>query len=215
MAANRLATGATSLGTSGRGLLVGCFALLLDTSVSGSPVPVLEVGTTEASKRSQLEVVRNISSVPHKNLHVDTVLESIRDGPDLLVPELLTDGRSPVVQVGHPIDGLHGETESIGLVLDGEFERGVDVSLFPVTTDVDVAGSVPPVGESVDEPGVRVEVDNDGLVSGEDAVEFLVRQACRAMSKRLVKGIISTRLVRSTYREDDPGARPIGTSRRR
>jgi hypothetical protein len=55
MAANRLATGATSLGTSGRGLLVGCFALLLDTSVSGSPVPVLEVGTTEASKRSQLE----------------------------------------------------------------------------------------------------------------------------------------------------------------
>ena len=55
---------------------------------------------------------------------------------------------------------------------------------------MDVAGSVPPVGESVDEPGVRVEVDNDGLVSGEDAVKLLVRQACRAISKRLVKGII-------------------------
>lgn len=50
MAANRLATGATSLGTSGRGLLVGRFALLLNTSVSGGPVPVLEVRTTEASE---------------------------------------------------------------------------------------------------------------------------------------------------------------------
>lgn len=135
-------------------------------------------------------VLQNNISVPREDSHVDTVLESILDGPDLLVPELLTDGRSPVVQVGHPIDGLDGETESIGLVLDGELKRGVDVSLFPVTTDVDVAGPVSPVGESVDKPGVRVEVDNDGLVSGEDAVKLLVRQACRAISKRLVKGII-------------------------
>lgn len=141
-------------------------------------------------------VVRNISSVPHKNLHVDTVLESIRDGPDLLIPELFTDGRSPVVQVGHPVDGLHGETESIGLVLDGELERGVDVSLFPVTTDVDVTGSVSPVGESVDEPGVRVEVDNDGLVSGEDAVKLLVREACSASSCRSAKAALGSPLLK-------------------
>lgn len=135
-----------------------------------------------------VRVVRDRLSHPNRDSHVDTVLERIRDGPDLLVPELFTDGRSPVVQVGHLVDGLHGETESIGLVLDGEFERGVDVSLFPVSTDVDVAGPVSPVGESVNEPGVRVEVDNDGLVSGEDAVKLLVRQACRAISKAVSQG---------------------------
>jgi hypothetical protein len=80
---------------------------------------------------------------------------------------------------------------------------------------VDVGGPVTPVGESVDEPGVRVEVDNDGLVSGEDAVKFLVRETYRGTSRRLVETTTNIHVGRTTCREDGPGARPIGTSRRR
>ena len=78
----------------------------------------------------------------------------------------------------HTVERLDGETETIGLVSNGELERGVNVSLFHVSTNVDVSGSSPSVGESMNQPRVRVEGNDDGLVSSEDAVKLLVGETC-------------------------------------
>lgn len=62
------------------------------------------------------------------------------------------------------IDSIHRETVSVSLVTDSEFERSVDVTLLLVASNVDVQGTWALVSESVDEPGVRVEVEDDGSV---------------------------------------------------
>lgn len=62
------------------------------------------------------------------------------------------------------IDSVHRETVSVSLVTDSELERSVNVTLLLVTSNVDVMGTWAFVSESVDEPGVRVEIEDDGSV---------------------------------------------------
>lgn len=112
---------------------------------------------------------------------IDTVLEGVVLGSDLLIDELFTDHAGPVVKMGHSVDGFHRETESIRAVSNREFERGVNVSLFVVTSNVEVGGAVSLVGQTVDEEGVRVEVENYGLVGGKDRVELVVGQTVRVV----------------------------------
>ena len=65
---------------------------------------------------------------------------------------------------GHAVDDVDGEVEAVDLVEDGELERRVDVALLLVAAHVDVVVVLAAVGELVDERGVGVEVEDDGLV---------------------------------------------------
>jgi hypothetical protein len=128
--------------------------------------------------RTRLSVERTVRPLEVSQVRgVDTVLEGIVLSRDLLVDELLPDHTGLVLEVGHSVDGLHGETESIRAVSDGELERGIDVSLFVVASNVDVGGSLSLVNQAVNEEGVRVEVEDDGLVVGEDRVELVIGQS--------------------------------------
>lgn len=112
---------------------------------------------------------------------IDTVLEGIVLCGDLLIHELFANHTGPVVEMGHSIDGFHRETESIRTVANGEFERGVNVSLFVVTSNVEVGGAVSLVGQTVDEERVRVEVEDDGPVGRKDRVKLVVSQTVRVV----------------------------------
>jgi hypothetical protein len=114
----------------------------------------------------------------------------------------------------HTVERLDGETESIGLVSDGKLERGVDVTLFHVSANVDVSGSGPSVGESVNQPRVRVEGDDNGLVSGKDAVKLLVSQTCACGESAFNAHIRQVgRQTSATHRAGGLDARPGGTGR--
>lgn len=75
------------------------------------------------------------------------------------------------------VNGIHSETVTIGLVSDGQLERGINVSLLFVSSDVEVELTWTLVGESVDEPWVGVEVEHDWPVVGEDVCPLLVRHS--------------------------------------
>lgn len=81
------------------------------------------------------------------------------------------------MQVRHPIDGVHSQAEAVCLVADGQLERGVDVSLLLIAAHVQVHAAGPLVGQAVHEPGVAMEVEDDGLVGGEEGDPFSVREA--------------------------------------
>lgn len=87
------------------------------------------------------------------------------------------------MQVRHPINGVNGETEPVRLVADGELERRVNVALLLVSTDVQVLASGPLVGETVDHPGVAVEVEDDGLVGREEGRPLLVAEAVGVVAR--------------------------------
>ena len=78
------------------------------------------------------------------------------------------------MQGRNAVDDIDGEVKAVDLVEDREFQRGVDVSLLLVTADVEVIVIGTAIGELVDEGCVGVEVEDDGLVFGEEAVEFAI-----------------------------------------
>ena len=95
---------------------------------------------------------------------------------DLILQPLLGVGGGSL-QLWNAIDDVHREIEAVDLVEDGELERRVDIAFFLVTANVEVVVISPAVGELVDERGVGVEVEDDGLVDGEEAVELVLGEA--------------------------------------
>ena len=96
------------------------------------------------------------------------------DAVDDLVLEPLLDVGGGGLEAGDAVDDVDGEVEAVYLVEDGELQRGVDVALFLVAANVDVVVVVALVGELVDQRGIGVEVEDDGLVGGEEGVELLL-----------------------------------------
>ena len=69
------------------------------------------------------------------------------------------------------------EVKAVQIVEHGHVEGGGDGALFLVAADVQVVVIGAAVGEAVNEPGVAVEGEDDGLVRGEKRIEIVVAQA--------------------------------------
>ena len=81
------------------------------------------------------------------------------------------------LQAGHTIDDIHGQAEAVDLVLDRQFQRRIDVAFFLVASHVQVCVVLAAIGEPVDQPGIAVEIEDDRLAGGEQAVEIPIAQA--------------------------------------
>src|SRR6266581_3530400 len=113
---------------------------------------------------------------------VDPVFVGVALAVDLHVAQLLLDVRAGDPQALHPIDDVDREAEPVDLVTNGQIERRVDVALLFVAAYVQVLVIGAPVGQPMDQPGIPVEVEDDWLVHGEQAVEVPVRQAVRVLA---------------------------------
>src|SRR2546425_3144144 len=115
---------------------------------------------------------------------VDSVFVGVVLAVDLHVAQLLLDVRAGDPQALHPIDDVDREAEPVDLVTNGQIERRVDVALLFVAAYVQVLVIGAPVGQPMDQPGIPVEVEDDRLVHGEEAVEVPVRQAVWVLAGR-------------------------------
>ena len=82
---------------------------------------------------------------------------------DLLVEQSLAHAGAGDTETGHPVDGVDGQAEAIGLIADGEFQRRVDVTLLLVAAHVNIVLAWPTVGEAMDQPRVTVKVKDHRL----------------------------------------------------
>src|SRR5690625_2564962 len=110
---------------------------------------------------------------------IHPVAVGVVDAVDAQVAQLLLDVCALHLQTGHAIDHVDGETEAVDPVLDGEFERRVDTAALHVAADMQVAMVGTAVSEPVDKPRIAVEIEQDRLVDGEQAVEIAVAQSVR------------------------------------
>ena len=79
---------------------------------------------------------------------------------------------SPGIRLVH----VNDEVETVDLIADGQFERGVDVAVLLVTTHVETGLGIPAVDQPVDEPWIAMEVEDHRLVGCEQAVEVRIAQ---------------------------------------
>lgn len=94
---------------------------------------------------------------------------------DLHVAELFLGVGTGYLERGYPVDHIDGEAEPVDLILDGQFQRSVDVPFLLVATHVHVPVIRPAVGQAMDQPRVTMECEDDGLVDGENTVEIPIR----------------------------------------
>src|SRR6516225_2262763 len=95
---------------------------------------------------------------------------------DLLVEQGLASARPGDAETRHAVDRVDSQAKAVGLVLNGELQRRVDVALLLVAPYVNVVLMRPVVGEPVDQPGVGVEIKDDRPIRGEEGLELSIGQ---------------------------------------
>src|SRR5215510_2770605 len=107
---------------------------------------------------------------------IDAELVGVLFTGDLLVEEGLASVGACGAEPRDPVNRIDGKAEAVGLIADGEFQRGVDVALFLEATHVDVVLARPAVGEAMDQPRVSMEVEDHWLIRCENRLELAVCQ---------------------------------------
>lgn len=106
--------------------------------------------------------------------HIDAVLMSVIAAGDLLVQESLLGVTTYFLQLGNTIHDIHRQAEAVDVVVNRKFQRRVNAALFLITADVDVVVVGAPVGKTMNQLGVAVEVEHHWLVRGEERIEVAV-----------------------------------------
>ncbi len=67
-------------------------------------------------------------------------------------------------QFWDPVNDVVCQTETVDFVVDSQFQRCIDITLFLVTAHMQMTMVSTPVGQSMDQPRVAVEVKYNGLI---------------------------------------------------
>src|SRR6476660_4296190 len=126
-----------------------------------------------------------IGPFPIRNFRsIDAEPISVFLARDALVHQLLAHVRAGNMKPGHPVDGVDGQTEAIGVIPDRKLQRSIDVTLFLVAADMDMVLTRSAIGEAVDQPRVPVEVKDYRLIRRENGLELTIRHTVRVLGVR-------------------------------
>lgn len=101
---------------------------------------------------------------------------------DLLVQQSLSCRASLVPNRLHVINRIDRQTVSIRAIADRQLERRVDVALLPVPAYKQILLALSTVCQAVNEPWVRVEVENAGLIISKNGSPLVRTQPVRVFA---------------------------------
>src|SRR5208283_2379869 len=87
-----------------------------------------------------------------------------------------------VAHARHAINRVDREVEAVGLIANRQLQRRIDTAELFVAADMKICMIGAPIGELVNQPRVAVEVEDDGLAGGEEAVEVAIGKAVRMLA---------------------------------
>ena len=108
---------------------------------------------------------------------IDAELVRVISAFDLLVQKVLPGVTANVLESRHTIDNIHGEAESVDVVVDGQLKRSTDASLLLIATHMKVIVIRAAIGQVVDQLRIAVEVEDDRLVDCEERIEIGVGES--------------------------------------
>lgn len=124
--------------------------------------------------------------LPTANLRiVDAMLVRVAPACNLAIAEFLFRVGPNPLQRRNAVNRVDCQTEPVGLVIDRQFHWRVDISLLLVTAHVEVAVIRATVRESVYQPRVAMEVEDDWLICCEQRIEVSIRKAMWMFCARL------------------------------
>ena len=90
-----------------------------------------------------------------------------------------------LLQPRHAIHYIHSQAEAVNVVVDGEFQRRIDVALLLVSAHMNVVVIRAPISQPMNELRISVEIEDDRLVDREKGIEIAVGQSMRMLAGRL------------------------------
>src|SRR4029077_5967701 len=96
-----------------------------------------------------------------------------------MVEQRLADGGSLDLEARHSVDSVNCKTEAISFVLDSQLQWCIDVPLLLVATHMDVVLTGSAICKPVNQPWIRMEVEDDWLVRCENSFELTILQTMR------------------------------------
>ena len=113
---------------------------------------------------------------------IETVLEGVIAGVDLLITVLFLRVSADTLQFLGTVNHVDGDAKTIDLIFNRQLRRCVDVAFLLVPAHVEVVMVCATIREAANKPRVAVEVENDRLVNAEKSVEIPVGEAVRVFS---------------------------------
>ena len=121
----------------------------------------------------------------HDFRFVDAVFVGVAAAGYLLVFELILGVSTRHFEFGHAIDNVDRNTEAVNLVANRQLKRCVDASLLFVTAHVQIVVVVAAVSQTMDHPGIGMEIEDDRLIEREQAVKVAIGQTVWMLCIRL------------------------------
>ena len=115
-------------------------------------------------------------------LLIDAFGMGVVDALDDLALQPFLDMSPGWLQTRNAIDDVNRQIEAVHLIEDRKLERSIDVALFLVSADVKVVMIFSAVTKLVDERSIRVEVEDNRFVCGEQRIEIAIREAMRVFA---------------------------------
>ena len=98
---------------------------------------------------------------------VNAVFVGVIGGLNNLIFQPFLDVRSSNVQPRDPVDYVDSQIKPVDLVFYSQLQRRIDVTVLFVSAHVQIFVVCAPVCELVNQPGIAVKVEDNGLVGGE------------------------------------------------
>ena len=108
--------------------------------------------------------------------HIDAVLMRVVAAIDLDVAEPLLGVSPDFLELRGAVDRVDRQGEAVDLIVDGEFHGRVDIAFFLVPAHVQIPVIGAAVGQAMNQPGITVEIEDDGFVDCKETVEITIIQ---------------------------------------
>ena len=108
--------------------------------------------------------------------HIVAVAGDVLFVLDELVAQKLLEVGAPALQPGHAVDHVAGQMEAVEIVQHRHVERRGRGAFLFISPHVQIVVIGAPISEAMDQPGIAVEREDDGLIRREERVEIPVRK---------------------------------------
>jgi hypothetical protein len=110
----------------------------------------------------------------HTASPIESIIESLGLARQLLIDQPLSHTGCRVAEMLNQVNSVNSKAVSISLIAYSQLKRSVNIALLPVASYIQIMLARSLIRESVDKPGVRVEVKDYWFVGGEDGLPPLV-----------------------------------------
>src|SRR5437660_11097375 len=106
---------------------------------------------------------------------IGTVFVGVIAAGDLFVSEIILGMGAGHLKARHPISRFDCDAKAVDSVTNRQLESRVDAALFLITAHVQIVVIMAAISEAMNHPRIGVEIKDDWLIEGEQAVKVASR----------------------------------------